>query len=149
MRSHCCVECTIDVPYQLKTFRLRTLENRISHKSRSGKYQQQNAVCSSQVCFAGRKAGFNAVQGATWCFKGDRWTIGTEYLRLWGARYAPLLKSDPSRSASLKTSRLWYNPALADRQPMSCGFRSINDHRLAKKVYDLPLPAQFLSCRGC
>ncbi len=40
------------------------------------------------------------MQGAVWCFKGDAWTLGTEYLRVWGARYAPLITSEPSRSFS-------------------------------------------------
>jgi len=41
--------------------------------------------------------GVNTMQGAVWCFKGDKWTLGTEYLRLWGARYAPFMTAEPSR----------------------------------------------------
>jgi hypothetical protein len=40
------------------------------------------------------------MQSAVWCFKGDKWTLGTEYLRLWGARYAPFIAAEPSRSVS-------------------------------------------------
>ena len=39
------------------------------------------------------------VQGAPWCFDNNAWTLSTEYLIEWGARWGPYMKSQPYRSA--------------------------------------------------
>ena len=39
------------------------------------------------------------LQGAPWCFNNNAWTLSTEYLIEWGARWGPFMKSEPYRSA--------------------------------------------------
>lgn len=36
-------------------------------------------------------------QGAPWCFTNNAWTLSTEYLIEWGARWGPYMKKEPYR----------------------------------------------------
>lgn len=37
------------------------------------------------------------LQGAPWCFSNNAWTLSTEYLIEWGARWGPYMRSQPYR----------------------------------------------------
>ncbi len=51
-------------------------------------------------------------QGAPWCFTNNAWTLSTEYLIEWGARWGPYMKKEPYRYPTCRAACTLYTFCL-------------------------------------
>ena len=91
-------------------------------------------------------------QGAPWCFTNNAWTLSTEYLIEWGARWGPYMKKEPYRYATchaasnclLPDAQLPAALSLALCLPAFCPVSALALYLLV--FWLLPLPCCLLAC---
>jgi len=97
-------------------------------------------------------------QGAPWCFTNNAWTLSTEYLIEWGARWGPYMKKEPYRYPTCHAA-LYTVHLLPDAQlraalcfwfvHLPSTFLSFGFYPCPVAFWLVPLPSAFLSFGLC